>query len=124
MSIELKACPFCGSEAEKCTKPLGVVSLPAYHCSNENCPADVVIASTSYELAAIDWNTRPIEDALEVNADLLAACNAAIEHMIHNERSEAEYRAAEEGNADNWEDFMPTAYDLLKAAKQKAEPQP
>lgn len=55
---EPKKCPFCGSKAEiHESSALGEV-IKFVYCPNENCHFHHRTASVS------DWNTRPIEDAL------------------------------------------------------------
>jgi len=67
MSEELRPCPFCGKE------PHIDANYFLYGCRNKDCIAD----STNYEPTIgffEDWNTRPIEDALQARiAELEAA---------------------------------------------------
>lgn len=61
MSEELKACPFCGSDA--ITTWYGKRAV--IWCSNETCPMmNVDTGDLPIDEAKTHWNTRPLEDAL------------------------------------------------------------
>jgi hypothetical protein len=60
MSEELKPCPFCGSEAER-NDDLSKSIEGVIGCTE--CGAGAFIS---------DWNTRPLEDALIKERDILA----------------------------------------------------
>ena len=65
---ELKQCPFCGSEAQVNTWTMHGITESRCFCSNSDCP-------NSVRTVGLDqWNTRPIEDALNKRiAELEAA---------------------------------------------------
>ena len=74
MSEELKSCPFCGGQALTKTffdyddleyMPLDTIE-PEVTCENERC-------INGWWLSPNDWNTRPIEDALNASIAELEA---------------------------------------------------
>jgi hypothetical protein len=87
---ELKKCPFCGSEA---TNPMTKNSSKYADCSNQDCITNKIVYVTVDE-----WNTRPIEDALQARIDEL-------------EQYKSQAPAYIDGIADFWKD---------KCAKQDA----
>lgn len=62
MSEELRPCPFCGGEAQVNTWTLHGITESRCFCSNSDCPNSV------RTVALEQWNTRPIEDALRLEA--------------------------------------------------------
>jgi hypothetical protein len=68
MTDELKACPFCGGEAEKPYKS-------DVKCNNRMCPAYYFVTWMPEKT----WNTRPIEDALLKRAE---RAEAMVEKLI------------------------------------------
>ncbi|NLI08142.1 MAG: hypothetical protein GX457_13780 [Thermotogaceae bacterium] len=78
---ELKPCPFCG---RKPYESGGYVS-----CHTEEC-----LANADYHEPAIgsieDWNTRPIEDALNKRIAELEAENERLAQLLHDEMSQLE----------------------------------
>ena len=66
---ELKPCPFCGGMPKVNDWTLKGITDKRCFCDNEKCP--VYLSKT---IAIDDWNTRPIEDALNKRiAELEAA---------------------------------------------------
>lgn len=65
--IKLKPCPFCGEMPKVNNWTLKGITDKRCFCDNEKCP--VYLSKT---IAIDDWNTRPIEDALN-------ACIAELE---------------------------------------------
>ena len=57
---ELKPCPFCGEIPKVNDWTLKGITDKRCFCDNEKCP--VYLSKT---IAIDDWNTRPIEDALQ-----------------------------------------------------------
>ena len=55
---ELKPCPFCGGVAQVNTWTMHGITESRCFCSNSDCPNSV------RTVALEQWNTRPIEDAL------------------------------------------------------------
>ena len=58
MSHKLRPCPFCGSNAQVNTWTTHGITESRCFCSNSDCPNSV------RTVALEQWNTRPIEDAL------------------------------------------------------------
>ena len=88
---ELKSCPFCGKE------PHIDANYHLFSCQNKDCIAD----ATNYEATMgffEQWNTRPIEDAL----------NARIAEL--ETEKECEMRVFKDGNA--WCFVLPDFQDL------------
>ena len=54
----LQPCPFCGGEAQVNTWTMHGITESRCFCSNSDCPNSVRTVSLE------QWNTRPIEDAL------------------------------------------------------------
>lgn len=74
---ELKACPFCGSKAEKHKYTMLGEDFKVAYCPNEDCYFHHRTASIA------DWNTRPIEDALDKRiAELEGVIKADNERLI------------------------------------------
>jgi NMD protein affecting ribosome stability and mRNA decay len=71
---EIKACPFCGG-AKICTEK----GININYC--DNCSAESNIEQ---------WNTRPIEDALNARIAELEAENNRLAELLHNELSSVE----------------------------------
>jgi len=70
---ELKPCPFCGGMPKVNDWTLKGITDKRCFCDNEKCP--VYLSKT---IAIDDWNTRPIEDALNDRIAELEAENAAL----------------------------------------------
>ena len=67
MSEELRPCPFCNMPAASRTSKID--GKEYYSCLNVDCP-------NGSWLTAAEWNTRPIEDALEARIAELEAAQA------------------------------------------------
>jgi len=67
---ELKPCPFCGGMPKVNDWTLKGITDKRCFCDNEKCP--VYLSKT---IAIDDWNTRPIEDALNKRIAELEAEN-------------------------------------------------
>jgi len=81
MPDELKPCPFCGGQPifGKSKKYGEEVSPSKIMC--RKCDHRVASVGPSSDYAVLQlWNTRPIEDALEVNANVL--CIAERERRV------------------------------------------
>jgi len=65
---ELKPCPFCGGMPKVNDWTLKGITDKRCFCDNEKCP--VYLSKT---IAIDDWNTRPIEDALNARIAELEA---------------------------------------------------
>ena len=87
---ELKLCPFCGEMPKVSNWTLKGITDKRCFCDNENCP--VYLSKT---IAIDDWNTRPIEDALNAR---IAECESALISMVqqffYNKDGEDEFRHA------------------------------
>ena len=66
MSDELKKCPFCGSEAKVELRDIQT----GVECTNRRCITNTFVQPT-YD----QWNTRPLEDALQARIDKLESEN-------------------------------------------------
>jgi hypothetical protein len=65
---ELKPCPFCGTLPQANAWIFRGISETRYFCPNQECPLSVRTVTLE------EWNTRPIEDALNARiAELEAA---------------------------------------------------
>ena len=64
---ELKPCPFCGNEP--------VVEGNLVACNNLNCPTYDNYWTDPMIFTCDQWNTRPIEDALQAENEWLKECN-------------------------------------------------
>ena len=73
MSEELKPCPFCGGMPKVNDWTLKGITDKRCFCDNEKCP--VYLSKT---IAIDNWNTRPIEDALNAR---IAELEAEIERL-------------------------------------------
>jgi len=80
---ELKACPFCGSSNTtldyyeiSCPQELGTIVI----CNDCGASAKSIV----------DWNARPIEDALNARIAELEAENNRLAELLHNELSSVE----------------------------------
>jgi len=83
MMDELKACPFCGSSN---------TTLDYYEIS---CPQELGTIVVCNDCGAsaksiVDWNTRPIEDALNARIAELEAENERLSQLLHDEMSQLE----------------------------------
>ena len=78
---ELKPCPFCNIPPASRTSKID--GKEYYSCFNADCP------NVSW-FTADEWNTRPIEDALNARiAELEAEC-ASLGVRLHDEMSQLE----------------------------------
>jgi hypothetical protein len=77
---ELKPCPFCGGMPKVNDWTLKGITDKRCFCDNEKCP--VYLSKT---IAIDDWNTRPIEDALNARIAELEAHIAALEEAAEIE---------------------------------------
>lgn len=99
-----------------------VWGFPGYEGNPDN-RREVCVIHT-WEGDSDDMREMDQADACLIAAapDLHDACKAALDYIVRNEQPGATTRAVEEaGDAEKWEDYMPTTYDTLKAAIQKAE---
>ena len=93
----LQPCPFCGGEAQVNTWTMHGITESRCFCSNSDCPNSV------RTVALEQWNTRPIEDALnkriiEVTKLYLQtkdAFNLATEILLKQDARIAELEAAQ-----------------------------
>jgi len=70
---ELKKCPFCGRDARN--NPTWMVgSENSAECSNRHCITNKLTYATIEE-----WNTRPLEDALQARIDELKQENERLQ---------------------------------------------
>ncbi len=92
MSEELKPCPFCGREDLVKLHMEGTVLHPAYKINCEFCGA-----STSYtdKDCSLDWNKRPIEDALRQENERLNKELEEVKFALQVEEHDNEYNCAE-----------------------------
>lgn len=67
MNNNLKPCPFCGSEAiiKTNTGNIETASWFWVECKNDECEYINISPCKTQEQAETDWNTRPLEDALQ-----------------------------------------------------------
>ena len=79
---ELKRCPFCGNEP--------VVEGNLVACNNLNCPTYDNYWTDPMIFTCDQWNTRPIEDALQSRIAALEAENNRLAELLHNELSSVE----------------------------------
>jgi len=82
---ELKPCPFCGGMPKVNDWTLKGITDKRCFCDNEKCP--VYLSKT---IAIDDWNTRPIEDALNARIAELEAENNRLAELLLNELSQVE----------------------------------
>ena len=84
MSEELRPCPFCGTLPQANTWTLHGISETRYFCPNPECPHSVRTVTLE------QWNTRPIEDALQAR---IVELNGFINQLIEagNEMYEESY---------------------------------
>jgi len=80
---DLKPCPFCGSSN---------TTLDYYEIS---CPQELGTIVVCNDCGAsaksiVDWNTRPIEDALNARIAELEAENERLSQLLHDEMSQLE----------------------------------
>ena len=81
MTVNLKRCPFCGSEAEFNSDEFG----EGVCC--ESCGASLsngVYGEKGRKLASADWNARPIEDELHGKIEKLEAENARLREALES----------------------------------------
>jgi endogenous inhibitor of DNA gyrase (YacG/DUF329 family) len=71
---ELKPCPYCGGKVQSISNHL---SYPQAHCTNELCVGRWSVVDAGGWV--FNWNTRPIEDALQARIDEQAKRTAALE---------------------------------------------
>ena len=70
MRVELLPCPFCGEMPKVNDWSLHGITEQRCFCDNDKCP--VYLSKT---IAICDWNTRPIEDALNARIAELEGFN-------------------------------------------------
>ena len=73
MSEELRPCPFCGNEP--------VVEGNLVACNNLNCPTYDNYWTDPMIFTCDQWNTRPIEDALQSRIAELEAENDMLKQL-------------------------------------------
>lgn len=74
---ELKPCPFCGGMPKVNIWTMHGITESRCFCDNEKCP--VYLSKT---IAIDDWNTRPIEDALNKRIAELEAENVNLSKKV------------------------------------------
>ncbi len=111
---DVKPCPFCGSPPARDRLPYGT---PVFQCSNRNC------AVHSSAMGWVDWQTRPVEDALRARDGkaeaALAAAIAVIEDNLrfaYTSEAVARIAAAEAATTGDTE----SAADLTRRADRYA----
>jgi len=67
MPNELRPCPFCGSEAIIKTNTGNIETASWFwgECKNDECEYINISPCKTQEQAETDWNTRPVEEALQ-----------------------------------------------------------
>lgn len=90
---ELKPCPFCGTLPQANAWIFRGISETRYFCPNQECPLSVRTVTLE------EWNTRPIEDALNARiAELelrLDVYNGNMYDVVVDELDKANARIAE-----------------------------
>ncbi len=81
---ELKPCPFCGTLPQANAWIFRGISETRYFCPNQECPLSVRTVTLE------EWNTRPIEDALNARIAELEAENNRLAELLLNELSQVE----------------------------------
>jgi len=108
MSSEPKPCPFCGSKAKKHKYTMLGEDFKVAYCPNEDCYFHHRTASVA------DWNTRPIEDALDKRIAELEAMveklNGWIDELI-NAGNQPRHRNWQ----DNWDAIV---YRIIKEREE------
>lgn len=92
---ELRPCPFCGTLPQANAWIFRGISETRYFCPNQECPLSVRTVTLE------EWNTRPIEDALE----------ARIAELEEKQR----WRPVSERMPDNWESVL--TFDISKSTR-------
>jgi len=109
---ELKACPFCGQQPKKVIwreygkKPRKYF---LYHCPNEECPSYFTKPGS---MTLEEWNTRPVEDKLQVRIADLVSANLAMSVGIPRLQDRIAELEAENKKINSWVD------DLMNAGNQ------
>jgi hypothetical protein len=78
---DVKPCPFCGTPPARDRLPYG---LPVLRCANPNCDVH------SGALTWVEWQTRPVEDALRTRAEKAEAALAAALAVIDADLRQAD----------------------------------
>ena len=99
---ELKQCPFCGGEAQVNTWTMHGITESRCFCPNSDCPNSV------RTVALEQWNSRPIEDALNARIAELEAEQRWI--PVSEPPKECEMRVFKDGDA--WCFVLPDFQDL------------
>ena len=81
----VKPCPFCGLQPARGGLPYG---LPVLRCANPNCDVH------SGALTWVEWQTRPVEDALRARAEKAEQHLALILRVLDEEIQTCEAHAA------------------------------
>ena len=81
---ELKLSSYCKSVPQANTWTLHGISETRYFCPNPECPHSVRTVTLE------EWQTRPIEDALNKRIAELEAENERLSQLLHDEMSQLE----------------------------------
>jgi len=76
---ELKPCPFCGTLPQANAWIFRGISETRYFCPNQECPLSVRTVTLE------EWNTRPIEDALNARIAELERRAARAKELLQDE---------------------------------------
>jgi len=107
MSEELKACPFCGSEAEHSTNKSTIfVEQTWAWCPNKDCVLRDTEDNDFLYMHSDVWNTRPIEDGLRSQLDAMREHYHQMSHQLAASQAEVERLKGiirgVEGESYNW----------------------
>ena len=103
---ELKPCPFCGSTRQELTYSLSINTERTYYGNG------IICANCRVCVPEDEWDTRPIEDALQSRIDKLEEALAKVE----------EYATEEQGDwAVVGEDYLPENMITLRQITEIAQ---